>query len=310
MENATTLPIRAAASGSSATSFQFYRSSAALQIGLAWFALAVLWLFFAPEPSTTFDFCLVLGNVEAACFLAVAAWLISSQLSFLFKFGAILATLAVLGLAGYDATRQFDLTSRALEPASVSGGRINHRTLGVSYMQIPDCKIDLNPIVTQRVASQAGNWRLTERRLQYRELAVISQMTRYPRSRNASTPPWSIILEIQRNGTNDSNNFISSIRSIEATFAKTPNTKILQPTHELKSGRLNMLEFVAVNVAQGMVSRRIYLKNGDFVLNFMLNTEAESNHQLFNEFIESIKVEPPTGAFGFPQSRRQSLSTP
>lgn len=268
----------------------------ALQIGLLWFALALLWFWLGPEPSDARSYCLRYFAVGSGCFLSLASWIISSGRSFALKVVAIISSLTAIALVGYVDCAAFDRTIRVLEPADVVQGRVFHRSLGVSYAPLPGSVVDLERIVAHTTGTRTNNNQSLpqEDRLRHGDVATVCRMTPATQTQEMNRVRWSIVLQIQRYRLPEFNAFIVNVRRMERNWTGIPNIKVIRSTHVVTFGGHDFAEFDLLDKSKGVVSRHVCLKRGDFLLDVIMNLGVESDERLFNDFddfLNSFRIE-------------------
>ena len=260
------------------------------QFGVLSLIVSSLWLMLGSDPSTTFDFSVRVGLFALSSSVSLLTWLASAPVKTVRRLVVSVIIIGVILAGSTRAVMRFDRTLHVLEPGVLSNGRIVHRSLGFSYPRLPHSQVNLTPKFTRKSESRRDDATL-DHRLRFGEVAFLSRMTYAQLPQEPVRPPWFILIEIQRDTTADLNEFIMNIRNNERHWAAVPNVRILRPTHSLRIGSLDLVEFDFVEEPQGLVSRQVYLKTGSLILNFMLNSEVSSDNRLFDEFLNGIRLE-------------------
>jgi hypothetical protein len=122
-------------------------------------------------------------------------------------------------------------------------------------------------------------------------MAVLSQMTEIPSQKSGHRPAW-IMLEVQRDRVANLNAFIRDVRGEELKWAEIPGITIARRTYYFENSGHDLVEFDFIKEPEHLFARQVFLRSGSCVLNFMLNTQQESDQARFDEFLKSIRIEP------------------
>lgn len=271
-----------------------HRFELVFQISLLLLLASIVYYLLAPGATSVKEYFIRVFLIGVSSTFVLAFWLILSSWKSLNKwlvFG--LCELAVLAVSG-NMVRGFANDLHIVEPGRVHRGRIIHDALGLSYAVPPGGRINLLPVVMGN--PKESNHQLKDRTiLAFGEMAIISRIVVSRSTRDRATT--SIVIGVQYSPLADFNSLLLDVGRQEATWTANPNRKIVQKTHPVKTANIEAAEFEFVEEPQHLMSRQLYVRSGDYVLNFMLNTEDDADRSLFDKFLNSINLEP-TSIFG------------
>ncbi len=203
-------------------------------------------------------------------------------------FAAILLLFALC--TGANAFREYDAVAHILDPGRRQGDRIVHDAIGLSYSILPGSRVNARPLITKRLGEQDSHASDVLPRLKFGETAILSRMVLPVQPNESQRAPTSVIIEVQREHVKDLNQLFFNVRQQEKKWADIPNITITQHTRHSQIGGIDSVQFEFVEEPGHLMSRQVYFRSGQFVLNFMLNTDRDSERPLLEEFLKSVRL--------------------
>ena len=268
---------------------RFFRS--VMQICLAYVILASLWQLLGPEPESKAEYRTQTILVCFAYVVTAILWIGTSEYRFTAKFALISLSFIICLTFGVNSVREFDASFRVLEPARVRQGRIVHEAIGLSYSLLPNLNVQLQPTFKRDPAIRATSKQKTPSRLRLGDVAAFRHLLPISQNGNSDQSPTMIVLEIQNNPFYDIGHLTQFVRTNEEKMVKSAEMQIVKSTHQVRIANLDMVEYELVKKPRNILARTVYLRAGKFLLNFMLLTENESDCKLFDELLNSIRLQ-------------------
>lgn len=261
------------------------------QLSLIWVVAASLWhlVLSNPDSRTAFQVEVVVFALGAVC--SAAIWIFGSDLSVGGKSISLAAFCFLVGAISIQSTSVHALRCRILEPARIQGDEIFHETLGLTYKVPANFRVNLFPLFTNTHRNSSSVEFIRRHGLEFGDTVILSRSIQMTSSQQSQPDQATIILEVQRNAIPDLNAFVLEVRRNEAKYSKIPNIQIIRSTHISHISGLEMVEFEFVEYPQELISRQVFLRNGPFIMNFMLNGHNDVDRALFETFLRSIRIQ-------------------
>jgi len=264
-----------------------------LQLAIFGFFLASAWSIFGPEPSTRVENGVVSLVFGCTFFAGISLWISGTVWSTRIKIGAIFGILVGLAAAGFNSDQQFESSIRILEPPRVVDGRVFHDAIGLSYAIPMGSQADFQPRQTRTLSSPPRSSLIS--RLRNGDAAILSRFVLASDSPPSGAIPSLILFEVEHRRNRALNRFMRDIRAKEMAIGSYPNLRIVHHAHAKKIAGLDLIEFEFAEERQQFTSRQVNLQAGKFLLNFTFNCSREQDRLQFDLFLQSLRLESPTG---------------